>query len=391
MTRNRTFLWIAILSTLAAIGVHGYLTMHHYEMILGVARGKGLCNLGGAFDCDAVNTSKYSELFGRAIALWGAAVNTFLVLMMIWHALTGSERLRRYSFYLASFVAIVSIVMGLISYTQIRVFCLFCSTVYVLSFIAAIALALYNRGEQFSRIGDDLRALFRRAPEGSMSVLVSGLVLTLLPVMAIHSSYMTAYGERLRWAIPESLDIWRTAQPFTFTDEGGLIKGAPADKAALTLVEFADFRCPHCKTAVPGLHSFVKSRPDVRLVFLNFPLDSSCNSAMKQPGTSCAMAKAVYCANQAGKGWEAHDWLFDNQGKVTPESLTGLPGILGLDEAQFKSCTEANQTHEAISAQAELGLKAGVKGTPSVYANGKSLPEGFMIPILEAVYDEVKK
>ncbi|HEX4923742.1 MAG TPA: vitamin K epoxide reductase family protein [Bdellovibrionales bacterium] len=391
MTRNRTFLWIALISTLAAIGVHTYLTMHHYEMILGVARGKGLCNLGGAFDCDAVNTSKYSELFGRSIALWGAAVNSFLALMLIWHALTGSERLRRYAFYLSVFVASVSIVMGVISYTQIRVFCLFCSTVYVLSFLTALMLALYNKGEVLNRAGSDFRALLRGGAEGSRSVLIWGLVVSVLPVLAIHSSYMTAYGERLRWAVPESLDIWRSAQTHTFSEEGGLTKGAAADKAVLTLVEFADFRCPHCKTAVPGLHSFVKSRPDVRLIFLNFPLDSSCNSAMQQPGTSCAMAKAVYCANRAGKGWEAHDWLFDNQGKVTPESLTGLPGILGIDEGQFKSCTESSQTHDAVSAQAELGLKAGVKGTPTVYANGRSLPEGFMIPILEAVYDEVKK
>ena len=130
---------------------------------------------------------------------------------------------------------------------------------------------------------------------------------------------------------------------------------------------------------------------DVRLIFLNFPLDSGCNPAMEHQGASCGLAKAVYCGNKIGKGWETHDYLFDNQGKVAASDLSGLVTAIGANADEFKACVEGSEAHDAILAQATQGKNADVHGTPAIYANGKSLPEGFMIPILDAVYKELKK
>jgi protein-disulfide isomerase/uncharacterized membrane protein len=349
-----------------------------------------VCNIG-AFDCDTVNTSIYSELGGRPIALWGAALNAFIALLLLWNAFGGADRLARYAFYISIFGAVVSVVMGYLAYAHLKVICLFCSAVYVSSFITVVSLAIYTGKNRFSEIAEDIKALFQKGAEGSFSVLVTGLVIAIAPVFMVHGMMMDAHGKRLQWAIPESISTWKSAKENKFLEEGALTKGAAADKAAITLVEFADFRCPHCKTAVPSLHSFVKSHPDVRLVFLNFPLDSGCNPAMEHPGASCGLAKAVYCANKSGKGWEAHDWLFENQGKVTGADVSGLVSAVGLNADEFKVCTESSQTHDAIVAQAVLGKSADVQGTPAIYANGRILPEGFLIPILNAVYSEIVK
>lgn len=390
MSQNRTLLWTAFVATLISVGVLSYLTIHHYDLILGLAQGKGVCNVG-KFDCDAVNTSSYSELGGRAIALWGASLNALLALLLLWHAFGGDDRKARYAFYISGFSAIVSIVMGFIAYTQIKVICLFCSATYLTSFVTAISLALYVGRDKFRHLAGDLTALAKAGEEGGRSVLIAGAVVGLAPVFVVHAMIMDSYGQRLQWAIPESLSTWQSAKQNTFNDTGALVKGPAADQATMTIVEFADFRCPHCKHAVPTLHSFVKSHPDVRLVFLNFPLDAGCNPAMEHQGASCGLAKAVYCGNKVGKGWEVHDYLFDNQGKVAATDLSGLVSELGLNPDEFKTCVESSEAHDAVVAQATQGKNAEVQGTPSIYVNGKSLSEGFLIPILDAVYKTIKK
>ena len=45
----------------------------------------------------------------------------------------------------------------------------------------------------------------------------------------------------------------------------------PAD-APVTIVEFSDLQCPHCKEAQPVFEKLMAEEPNVRLVFQNFPL-----------------------------------------------------------------------------------------------------------------------
>ena len=45
----------------------------------------------------------------------------------------------------------------------------------------------------------------------------------------------------------------------------------PAD-APVTLVEFSDLQCPHCKEAQPTIDKLMAEEKNARLVFQNFPL-----------------------------------------------------------------------------------------------------------------------
>src|SRR6202040_2992719 len=47
----------------------------------------------------------------------------------------------------------------------------------------------------------------------------------------------------------------------------------PAD-APVTVVEFSDLQCPHCKEAQPTIDKLMSDEKNVRLVFQNFPLSS---------------------------------------------------------------------------------------------------------------------
>jgi protein-disulfide isomerase len=50
---------------------------------------------------------------------------------------------------------------------------------------------------------------------------------------------------------------------------------------------------------------------------------------------------------------------------------------------------DSAETHDLIKAQASLGIAARVEGTPTIYVNGKKLPRGQLIPVLERVYQSL--
>jgi len=66
------------------------------------------------------------------------------------------------------------------------------------------------------------------------------------------------------------------AKPYAPAQEA-LTKGinGPAKgpaKAEVTIVEFSDLQCPHCKDAQPVIEKLLAAEPNARFVFQNFPL-----------------------------------------------------------------------------------------------------------------------
>ncbi|MFX8778144.1 DsbA family protein, partial [Acinetobacter baumannii] len=90
--------------------------------------------------------------------------------------------------------------------------------------------------------------------------------------------------------------------------EKGLIKSSgDISKATVTIVEFADFLCPHCKSAATSLDAFINNNPNAKLVFKTFPLDGKCNKGMQHQGDGvrCQLAAAPVCADQMNQsGWK---------------------------------------------------------------------------------------
>src|SRR6185369_5738882 len=93
--------------------------------------------------------------------------------------------------------------------------------------------------------------------------------------------------------------------------------GAPIrgeEKAPLTICEFSDFQCPHCKAAEPILKKALEDyKGRVKLAFKNFPLSS-------HPDAKSAAAAAV-AAGMQGKFWQMHDRLFEHQEKMSAADL----------------------------------------------------------------------
>ena len=104
---------------------------------------------------------------------------------------------------------------------------------------------------------------------------------------------------------------------------------------------------------------------------------------------ACLFAKAALCGNAQGKFVETHDWIFEHQDVLDSSVMESLINDVKLDKSQFESCLVNPDTLKEIETELDRGKLAGVEGTPSVFVNGRLLPAGFMIPVLERAYQSI--
>src|SRR5437763_208411 len=163
---------------------------------------------------------------------------------------------------------------------------------------------------------------------------------------------------------PSPTSMTASAAPSSAVAAIGPARG-PA-QAKVTIVEFSDFQCPYCARAQPVMQEVLKTYgSDVRLVFRDFPLSFH--------GDAAKAAEASHCADEVGKFWALHDWMFDNQRNLSVDELKAAAATLGLDRARFDRCLESGKYRELVQSNQRDGEKAGVTGTPAFFINGTML------------------
>lgn len=388
---------IAFLLVLVSIGLHAYLTFHHYDLNYGAPSGDSVCNINATFNCDAVAVSQYSSLFGIPIALWGAVTNGILAILMLGWMIGWADnlsRLSRYALWLSGLIAGASVVMGGVSLAFMSAYCLFCIATYLLSF-ATFVLIWIESDDFDARISEDAGALF-----GESKFYLGLLVAIPIIVFFFHlSATKRPQTEAIMRQSKLFTQQWQVANLFTFDQPPVLTSGSPNSGAKMIITEFADFRCHHCRDAAPSLKTFTKTRAHVELHFFPFPLEKIPEKAADaKTCISCNLSKSVMCANeQAEKGWAMHDALFAAQEEIMTMSsekvdakVSELAGTVGINAETLKTCMESDATHTRLLSISAMAQKAGVTSTPTVFVNGKKLSAGQLIPVLESVHRTIK-
>jgi len=137
----------------------------------------------------------------------------------------------------------------------------------------------------------------------------------------------------------------------------------PAD-AKVTLVEYGDLECFHCRQVRPIIRELRKRLPNrLRYVFRHFPITAV------HPHAQLA-AQATEAAAAQGKFWEMHDMIFDHQGRLEKEHLLQYAAELGLDVERFERELDEGVYEECVREDFRSGLQSGVQGTPTFFING---------------------
>ena len=146
----------------------------------------------------------------------------------------------------------------------------------------------------------------------------------------------------------------------------------PADAPA-TLEEFGDFECPPCGLLHPVLKTMEKEfGPRLRVIFREFPLVPTHQHALNA-------ARAAEAAGLQGKFWEMHGLLYDNQ-KAWHEAFDSRPIFegyaqkIGLDMERFRRDLASQTVEQRIFLDGKRAHSLGVKGTPTVFLNGREVP-----------------
>ncbi len=151
-------------------------------------------------------------------------------------------------------------------------------------------------------------------------------------------------------------------------------------KGDVTIVEFFDAQCPHCKDMKPILETLRKNDPNLRIVFKELPIFG--NSSR----TAAAAALAAY---QQGpdKYLQFHNALMDASNPLTTDKVMTIAKSVGLNIDQLNKDMNSDAVKKQIEDNFKLAQSLGLMGTPTfviskwqVGGSGNSVKQAAFIP-----------
>jgi len=376
-----------MLSAILGIAVSFYLLIQHTRLKSGIQDSASFCSFGRFADCDVVNASSYSEFLGIPLAAFGACFY-FLLLLMMLIAPQGDSNFRRVQrgiAWLTSFGLLVDVALFLVQLIGLHTFCIMCLITYLATFGILGGAWLLAKAEEKSFRFNQLFFADReeKADKFSSNLLILGIigaiafgaVVTLVPSFIRVNSQMYSMIDN---ALEQFYSKWKDLPQKTIEIQDG--DGTLGDPSAkVRIVEFSDFECPFCQRTAFTIHTALRSLENrVSFVYKYFPLDSACNPAVMYQlhPQACALARLGYCAQKKGKFWAYHDLVFlqlsEEQLKQGIDAISSsLQSIFTRDEIN-QCLTDANSL-KGVTEDIKTGNGLGVKGTPTLYINGKQV------------------
>jgi len=182
-------------------------------------------------------------------------------------------------------------------------------------------------------------------------ITIVGIVVIVVAVVAIIAILLS--GNRSGDIDVASLQQSRQA-------DGGFVLGNP--KAPITIVEFADFACPHCQEYHPTITQFLgdyvvsgKAKFEYRI----FPTAGGQLSEYTGQLLECAENQ------KAGNFWKGYNLMFNYafSGRYTQDVGRLLATDEGLNYSDLLSCAS---TATQVKTDVSFGSNSGVTGTPAV-------------------------
>jgi len=311
---------------LAGLLISGVLQVLHVRTYL-MPTAASICSVGEAFDCNVVTLSRFSVLLGVPLPAWGA-LGFYGLMLLAWR---GSRLLLP----LSGFAALASVALLAEELFHIGSVCLFCEGVH-LAAIALFAVAWIGRHRLLPPTrGDVVTALAIPA------ALWIGVRL-LAPVY--WSSVMWTRGPSMPTGVDELGNPW-----------------IGAEQPTVTVHEYTDYACPHCRVATARMHRYVAEHPGaMRVVRHQQPRLRCTDNAM----SGCQMVRVAICAGDKGRFWEMDSWLFAHGSGERMVDVETAAAEVALDAAALQTCVDDPATQARAAAFAKEARDRGIKGTP---------------------------
>ena len=401
---------LSTITGLAAVGagLSAYLTVSHLAHLrTGLP---SVCNINETLNCDAVNSSRWSELLNVPVSHLGTIFYVGLLLLALFSRRGGrlAERGHGYLLLAALGGGLFSAFLAAVSVFQVGALCLFCLALYAVN--ALLLLVLLPGGWGALRgLGES------EASRGAPAFAADLGALAQPPAVALLLGYLVAAGGS-SWLVREKLAELKLAAAERPTQapagaaKTGAASSSPTPPAApepridldsklapargpatakVTIVEISDFECPFCQRAAGTLKEVLAAYPgQLRVVFRHFPLDQACNPLLKRPlhENACAAARAAVCAAGRDKFWELAEKMF--AGNTDPDDLRAVRRELRLDDAEQEACLQRPETAARVALDIADGVKAGITAVPVFLINGRPLRGARPLADFRRIIDE---
>lgn len=193
-------------------------------------------------------------------------------------------------------------------------------------------------------------------------------------IRAIVREYLVRNPEVLREALDALADRNNAERWQQIRSDRRDFSIGPAD-AAVTIVEFYDYRCAYCHAAMQWVIDLTRTRRDIRVVFKELPILSD---------ASMEAARAALAARPQGRYLQFHQALmsFPLDRELTTAEIDGIARRSGIDVTRMRRAMEDPEITAILEQNRAHAIDYNITGTPGFVINGELIP-GFNQPALE--------
>lgn len=136
-------------------------------------------------------------------------------------------------------------------------------------------------------------------------------------------------------------------------------------KGNVTVVEFFDYQCIHCKKMASVMDDLVKKDSNLRIVYKEFPIFGK---------SSDLASRAALAAGMQGKYKEMHKALLATDKRLDEQKIMDTAKSLGLNLTKLKADMDSKEVTAILDSNRQLGEKLHLMGTPAFVIG--STPQG---------------
>jgi protein-disulfide isomerase len=155
--------------------------------------------------------------------------------------------------------------------------------------------------------------------------------------------------------------------------DGGFVIGNP--NAPVTIIEFADYACPHCQEYLPTMNQFMDSYVKTGKAKFEYRIFPTAGGQLTQ-----FIGTVLVCMEKQKPGvfWQAHDLLFTAAEKQEYDgnTLRNMSSVLGVNYADALNCA---QSEKQVDTDIALGESLSVTGTPAIRVRDASGKAGSLV------------
>lgn len=154
------------------------------------------------------------------------------------------------------------------------------------------------------------------------------------------------------------------------------------ENAKVTVAEFFDYRCPHCKVSLPAMKQLAEKNKDVRIAYIERPILT--------PDSVMAARAAVASRRQPGKYVPFHYALMNTSGELPKERILDIAKGVGINVARLEKDMEDPAVIEQVNQSNALADTLHFNGTPTFVINDKIYVGELTTEELQRLVSELK-